>query len=139
MHDKLLKKCELFYKLARTDQYHNRRTKVIEELGGKCVRCGSKNDLQFDHKDRKKKKMRMADLHSVSDAALKEELKNIQLLCQECHREKTHEAWDFDVPKPKHGTYWMYRKHKCRCDKCVEAFRSRHREWNKTRSDRKKS
>lgn len=140
-YDKLFAYCDFFYKEASSsdymrERYRNKREQVIKELGGKCVSCGSKNKLELDHKDRKKKTMRMADLHSVSDQKLKEELKNIQLLCKPCHDKKSRDSWDFGSPKPSHGTYWMYRKHKCRCDKCIEAFRARHREWNKTRSDR---
>lgn len=145
MYDNLLAKCEIFYAKAEAskdylrnymrNRYHEKRQKVIKELGGKCVRCNSKKDLQFDHKDSKKKKIRMADLHSVSDKKLKEELKNIQLLCKKCHQEKSHKAWDFGSPKPTHGTYSMYQKHKCRCSKCVSAYKNLLKE-RKSRRDR---
>lgn len=28
-----------------------RRARAIEYLGAKCIECGSKNNLEFDHKD----------------------------------------------------------------------------------------
>lgn len=113
------------------NRYHSVRNRVLKELGGKCIQCGSKKDLQFDHINRHKKTLRMADIHSVSDARLKEELKNIQILCKKCHKQKSHNAWDFAVPKSKHGTYWMYRKYNCRCPKCVKAYKEKHKEWRK--------
>jgi len=135
----LLQKSEIFLSLAGAprdymreymrNRYHSVRQKVIKELGGKCTRCGSKKDLHLDHIDRKKKSLRMADIHSVSDARLKKELKNIQILCKKCHNEKSHEAWDFSTPKPKHGTYWMYRRHGCRCKPCSTAYREKKKEW----------
>ena len=144
-YDKLLKNCQLYSIAARKDpaatkeymrnymrnRYHSRRQRLLKELGGKCVSCGSRKDLQFDHKNKKKKTMRMADVHSVSDARLKEELKNIQLLCRKCHHEKSHKAWDFSTPKPRHGTYWMYRKHGCRCNKCTKAYHESVKQWRK--------
>ncbi len=114
------------------NRYHSVRDRVMKELGGKCARCGSKKDLQFDHINSSKKKLRMADIHSVSDARLQEELKNVQILCRECHHEKSHEAWDFNAPEPKHGTYWMYRKHGCRCPKCVKAYQKKQKQWKKS-------
>lgn len=33
------------------DWRQRRRVQLIELLGGKCVRCGSTNDLEFDHID----------------------------------------------------------------------------------------
>jgi hypothetical protein len=119
------------------DRYHRVRQDIIKQLGGKCVNCGSKKDLHFDHIDKKKKSFRAADIHSVSDKRLKKEIKNIQLLCPDCHKEKTKEAWDFgsNAPRPTHGTYWMYRKHGCRCDKCVAAYKEKNKEWNDSRKE----
>ena len=132
--------CESFEKLAaspRADymrdymrqRYHNRRQKAIEMLGGKCVKCGDTNNLHFDHIDRSKKTFRLADINSVSDQALEKELKNIQLLCPKCHREKTFESQDYGGPKSEHGTYWKYRKYGCRCPACTKAYKEKLKEW----------
>ena len=110
-------------------RYHSKRKALIEELGGKCNSCGSKKDLHIDHKDSKKKTFRAADVHSVSDARVQEEKKNFQLLCGKCHKKKTHEEWDYSTPKPRCGTYWMYRRHGCRCDECKVAYKDKMKEW----------
>jgi hypothetical protein len=137
----------IFFKLAATkeymrdymkDRYHRVRQELIDQLGGKCVTCGSKKDLHFDHIKKKHKTFRMSDVHSVSDKRLKKEIKNIQLLCDECHKKKTKESWDFGAPKPQHGTYWMYRQHGCRCDKCADAYKEKNKEWNVRRIKFKK-
>lgn len=31
--------------------YHNKRYKLIQQLGGKCAICGSTENLEFDHID----------------------------------------------------------------------------------------
>lgn len=139
--DYLLQLSDSFEKLAanhpRADymrdymksRYHKRRQDAIKMLGGKCVKCGDKNNLQLDHIDRSKKTFRMADINSVSDKALQEELKNIQLLCPKCHKEKTFESIDYGGNKSQHGSYWMYRKYGCRCDKCTKAYKDKLKEW----------
>lgn len=139
MYDDLLKKCAQFMRLARSsneymrqymaNRYHNKRKKIIEELGGKCKQCDSKDNLHLDHIDKSKKTMRMVDVHSANDNKVKEELKNVQLLCRNCHHKKTKDSWDYSAPKPRHGTYWMYRKHKCRCEPCTKAYKAKLKEW----------
>ena len=65
------------------------RARLILELGGKCVSCGTGNDLQFDHING-----RDWDLEKTSQWArlsrIKREMKqgNIQLLCGSCNRKK---------------------------------------------------
>jgi hypothetical protein len=117
-------------------RYHKKRQEAISALGGKCVRCGSKSGpFHLDHVNKRKKTMRAADIHSVNDKRVKKEMKNLQILCDKCHREKTKEAWDFSTPKPRHGTYWMYRKHKCRCGKCTAAYKQTLKDWrNKSKA-----
>lgn len=136
--DKILKLASLLVDASRNDymkdymrnRYHQRRQKAIEELGGKCARCGIKNvPFHLDHIEAKKKKMRASDIHSTNDKAVENEMKNLQLLCEECHKDKTKESWDYSTPKSKHGTYWMYRKYKCRCEKCTKAYKDKLKEW----------
>jgi len=116
------------------DRYHNKRQSIIDRLGGECSRCGTKSGpWHLDHIDKKKKTMRASDLHSVNDQKFEEEVKNLQLLCEKCHREKTKESWDYSTPKPRHGTYWMYRRHGCRCPKCVKAYKEKQKEWREKR------
>jgi len=112
------------------ERKRQKRKEIEERLGSKCARCGAtKGPFHLDHKDKKKKTMRASDLHSVNDKRFEKEMKNLQLLCKKCHRDKTKESWDFSTPKPRHGSYWMYRKHGCRCPKCVKAYKEKQKEW----------
>lgn len=139
MYKDLLKKCARFNRLARSsneymrnymaNRYHKKRKEIIDQLGGKCKECGSDKNLHLDHIDKSKKTMRMVDVHSANDKKIQNELKNIQLLCKDCHKAKTKKVWDFSVPKSRHGTYWMYRKHKCRCENCARAYKEKLKEW----------
>lgn len=99
-----------------------RRAKFIALLGGKCVHCGSKDNLHFDHKNKKDKTLDIAHSIDAKEDVLLAEIKKCQLLCKDCHLTKTKEDWDWGVPKPEHGTLWMYKKYKCRCDKCRKAM-----------------
>ena len=137
--DNILKYAEIFLEAASSradymreymaNRYHSKRQEIIDRLGGKCARCGSMGPLHLDHIDKKKKKNRAADLHSVNDKDFEREVKNLQLLCTDCHKAKTNEAWDYgsNVPKAHHG-YWSYRKG-CRCDKCVKDYKKKQKEW----------
>lgn len=60
-----------------------------EYLGGKCVGCGTTENLQFDHIDRTKKKYSITKRSLNSFDTLKEELDKCQLLCKTCHEIKT--------------------------------------------------
>lgn len=107
---------------ARKKRRAARRAKLIDILGGKCVRCGSKENLHFDHKNKKQKTLDIAHSIDTKEDILLKEIKKCQLLCKDCHLAKTKEEWDWGVPKPEHGTIWYYKKYKCRCDKCKKAM-----------------
>ena len=36
-------------KQRERDLYHQNKSIIIEELGGKCVNCGTEDNLEFDH------------------------------------------------------------------------------------------
>jgi hypothetical protein len=149
--DRLLKLAELFSEAVllseaahpRADymrdymrqRYHSKRQKAIDALGGKCVHCGNTKNLHLDHIDKKKKTMRASDIHSTNDKKVEKEMQNLQLLCENCHKKKTHEAWDYSTPKPTHGTYWMARKYKCQCDDCTKAYHDKIKEWAEKAKD----
>lgn len=141
--ERLLKYASAFAKAAahpRADymreymknRYRSKRQEIIDRLGGKCSRCGSTDGpLHLDHIDKKKKTMRAADMHSVNDKKFEEEIKNLQILCQDCHHDKSREAWDYSdrTPRATHGTYWMARRYKCKCPKCQKAYKKKLKEW----------
>lgn len=51
------------YMLAR---YHKRRAEAIRKLGGKCVKCGSEENLEIDHIDPTTKSFEISKLWNVS-------------------------------------------------------------------------
>ena len=107
-------------------RYQKRKRAAIKALGGKCAKCGSRRRLQFDHRDRRKKKFTIGKfLVSVSEQKLKKELKKCQLLCWYCHNAKTQKELGRNLVKTRngliHGSYAAYNIHKCRCNKCRAA------------------
>lgn len=101
-------------------RYHEKRGEMIEKLGGKCSKCGLNNGLQIDHIDPAKKTMRVARMTYVGEERRKEEMKNCQLLCSECHTTKTvTEDLGRELARGTHGTLSSYRY--CKCSLCKKA------------------
>jgi 5-methylcytosine-specific restriction endonuclease McrA len=93
-----------------------RRARLIELLGGQCVRCGSTDELEFDHIDPETKVFAVgSDMSRAWDKLVEEALK-CQLLCRECHVAKGIE----DRPEPAHS-YYRYWYYGCRCATCKAA------------------
>lgn len=99
-----------------------RRISWLREKGP-CVKCGSWKNLEIDHKDRTKKSS-----HRVWSWAKKRrdiELSKCQVLCRQCHREKSTK----EISKPLiHGTRSGYQKG-CRCIGCTKATVDYTNEW----------
>lgn len=71
-------------------RYHERHDKAIAILGGRCVVCGSTDDLQIDHVNNSHKSFDIADrLAQYTWSRIVEELKKCQLLCFWCHVDKS--------------------------------------------------
>ena len=98
-----------------------RRLKYLKLLGGKCEECGSKKNLEFDHIDPSKKEFGISRYLNYADDRLMEEVKKCRLLCQDCHKKKTHKEWDYAQPESPHGSLRRYQTYGCRCDKCKQA------------------
>lgn len=94
-----------------------RRGRLIEMLGGKCMRCGATDDLEFDHIDPSTKVFAVCAGLSKAWSALVAEAAKCQLLCKACHVVKGAE----DRPVLTHGTYYVYWYWNCRCDLCKAA------------------
>ena len=79
-----------FDKKAWTSAYKKkRRQKIKDYLGGKCVGCGTTENLQFDHLDRTIKKFNVAKHVCMAWDKLTVEADKCQLLCYQCHNLKT--------------------------------------------------
>lgn len=109
-----------------------RRNAYIVLLGGKCVRCGSIEDLEFDHVDPSTKTVRY--IWSLSKARLDAEMSLLQLLCVPCHIQKTKAEFD-QYHRPRlnpvsqykalsviHGTHRGRYQYNCRCEPCHVAY-----------------
>jgi hypothetical protein len=94
----------------------HRRAKLVDMLGGRCVRCGAIEDLEFDHIDPTTKRFAVGSSMSRAWDVLVEEALKCQLLCRSCHREKAVE----DRPEPAHS-YYRYWYYGCRCGVCRAA------------------
>lgn len=104
-------------------RYHERKAESIAKLGGKCVVCGTTENLEFDHIDRTKKTMDINTLWSVNLMRYLEELKLIQLLCATHHQEKT--SAEQSVP---HGG-GVSGKRNCKCEPCRLRKNEYQRNW----------
>ena len=98
-----------------------KRAAWVKKFGGRCKRCDSTEELQFDHIDAKKKVSHR--IWSWSDRRISAEIVKCQLLCRVCHQKKTNE----EMGRGKHGAAGY--KHGCRCDACTTAQRERIYAW----------
>ncbi len=77
----------------RAKYRQKKRAICLEYLGGKCVKCGTTERLEFDHIKRDTKKYNIAPRVTYNFDYLKEELDKCQLLCPPCHLNKTASEW----------------------------------------------
>ena len=82
-----------------------------------CVRCGSTERLELDHIDPKLKVSH--NVWSWSEAKRSAEIAKCQVLCHDCHLQKTGE--DFGWGSRPHGTLTSYKRYGCRCAECRAA------------------
>ena len=69
--------------------YHLRKCKLITKLGGRCKVCGSTENLEFDHISAEHKDFSIGKLLNHSKQVVDEELMKCQLLCHNCHLQKS--------------------------------------------------
>jgi len=77
------------YVLRRKEKWQRKKEKVRilkDEIkrNGCCVKCGTKENLTFHHRDKSQKKHDIASIQTV--AALRKEVAKCDLLCWPCHR-----------------------------------------------------
>jgi 5-methylcytosine-specific restriction endonuclease McrA len=110
-------------KKYQRDWIARRKLAWLEE-NGPCAKCGSEKDLQVDHIDPSTKTTHR--IWSFSKEKRETELAKCQVLCFECHKNKTcNDNYGHDVKQ--HGTGGPY-KDGCRCNLCVKGQNRRSRE-----------
>lgn len=112
----------------RAKRYAERIIWAVALLGGKCNKCGSCDDLQFDHIDPKAKSFTITTrIRDWGIETLIPELVKCQLLCGSCHRLKTMADRGYSVAVGRHGTISTYTY--CHCELCKAAKREWSREY----------
>ena len=106
------------------ERRRNRREKLVELLGGVCVRCDADKALDFDHIIPGSQSFRISGkaLDKPWEQLLAE-VKKCQLLCRPCHRIKSKECGETGGGHNRiddHATEAMYMKG-CHCDPCRQA------------------
>ena len=97
----------------RNRRYAERMLWAVMLLGGKCVDCGSKTDLEFDHIDPATKSFNVTTKLAVwSKVRLEVEIKKCALRCRACHRARTVKQQSVE-----HGQGLTGRRN-CRCELC---------------------
>lgn len=67
-------------------RYYTRRAEAIAYLGGKCVDCGTSQNLEFDHKNPKLKSFHIGKAFaSMAKDKLYVEVDKCELRCRPCH------------------------------------------------------
>jgi hypothetical protein len=122
-------------RLFMAEQFAERRTVIHGLLGGKCVVCGTRENLEIDHIDPDSKTRNVKELWSYRWEKLLEEVAKCQLLCTIHHREKTFRDNRWLDSKTNHGTSRSWKR--CHCDICRGAHNTYMRDYrNRRRANR---
>jgi len=110
------------------NRYHRRRAEAMLRIGGKCVDCGTTENLEFDHVDPTTKEFEISKIWSYSKTKLEYELEKCVLRCSFHHSQKS--AIEQSVEHGKGNTG----KKNCRCELCRPLKNAYMREWKKRRN-----
>lgn len=70
--------------------YNKRKQKLVDMLGGRCVECGTKKLLEFDHEDPNTKSFSIGKaILSMKWDLVVAEAHKCKLRCRKCHLERT--------------------------------------------------
>lgn len=79
-----------YHKAYSKNYYHKRKEELLNLLGGKCSKCNSDKNLQFDHIDPNSRSFKIGKLLNYSKEKVFIEIKKCQLLCHSCHNIKSY-------------------------------------------------
>ena len=128
----------------RRNKRKERRSIALEMLGGKCVNCGTTDQLEFDHIDRETKQYNISAIYHYTLEVFINEVNKCQLLCKGCHIEKNirEQIGRKPITENQHGTHNSYQVDGCRCHICTK-FNSEYRKqyykkngWYKRQTDK---
>ena len=121
-----------YHREYKRRRYWRRKAIFIEELGGKCAKCGSAKRLEFDHKHAKSRNFIITvALACMAEKPLRRELRKCQLLCRKCHEAKSIIDAGNKSAFVAHGT--LSRQRYCKCRKCQDAKNAWFAQWRAKR------
>jgi 5-methylcytosine-specific restriction endonuclease McrA len=97
-----------------------RRDGWIRE-NGPCAWCGSEEQLEVDHIDPGTKLIQPRDIWSRRADVRAGELAKCQVLCRQCHIEKSAAEKAYVSPHGLRARYARKDENKCRCEECRQA------------------
>lgn len=133
----MLDKEKRYYREYMSKRYTERMTLAHHLLGNKCKACDSVDNLEIDHIDWKEKSFTVGKFWNCAKEKFLLELEKCQLLCRNCHIEKSK----IDIREIKtgnkeiqHGTHTRYQSYKCRCEMCRSAYRIYKQSYRKSKN-----
>lgn len=82
--------------------YNKRKQKLVEMLGGRCVECGTKKLLEFDHEDSDTKSFTIGKaILSMKWDLVVAEAHKCKLRCRKCHLKRTIASGRLSINKRK--------------------------------------
>jgi hypothetical protein len=115
-----------YHRIYNRERYHRLRREYIELMGGKCVDCGTQDNLEFDHAIAATKSFDVGRLLNYSKTKRDQELAKCVLRCSECHKKKSVRMKDVNVVAHGEG---LSGKRNCKCEPCRIRKAEYMREW----------
>ncbi len=112
--------------------YHRRRETIIQELGGECVVCRSKESLSFIKDKDSPVDFVVNKLATMAETKRTQVMPYVSLMCEAHASEALH-----NKGRLTHGTYWAAYKCKCKCADCDEYRANRSLERREDRRSNK--
>lgn len=78
-----------YHQKYERDRWEKRYPEALRTLGGRCVECGTTEDLQFDHVDPATKLFNISEGATRNENLFWDEVAKCQLLCVPHHKDKT--------------------------------------------------
>lgn len=91
------------YKAHNKRKYAEKKAILIEHLGGCCEKCGTTENLEFDHRNPSDQTFNKTP-YLLSEENMWKEAEVLRLLCRDCHKEHSaaqiKAAWQLFIDLP---------------------------------------